>query len=154
MKVLLVDAFNGEGYSEPDIKVSNLRNSIETLKIIEDMILSYGDGFVEKEMDGHYKDAVILSFDDGEDAGSIHIIDIPTNEFYVVQVQPQTNEVKFYVKMPTREKALEVFKEYLVYDDKYGFEEDDVENYDGEDFFGSHANNLDCEYYYFKIVQG
>ncbi len=154
MKALIVDTFNGEGYSGPTIKVSNVRNSVEALDIIDDMRLSYGDDFIEKEIDGDNKGDVILTLDDGEDQGSIHIMDLPTSEFYIIQVRPQINEVKFFVKMPTMKKALEVLKEYVVYDDKYGFDEDDIEDYDGEANFGSHADNLDCEYYHFEIVQG
>lgn len=155
MKTLIVDTFNGEGYSNPTIKVSHLRNSTETLEIIDDMRMTYcQEEYVEEEIDGDNKGDVILCLNAEEDQGSIHIMDLPDSQFYIVQVRPQINEVKFFVKMPTKEKALETLKEYVIYDDKYGFDEDDVEDYDGEDFFGSHANNLDCEYYHFEIVQG
>lgn len=153
MKALIVDTFNGEGYSEPTIKVSQERSSSETLRITQEMINSYGDEFTQENKIGENGD-VFITFDDGEDQGSIHIMDLPTSEFYIIQVRPQINEVKFFVKMPTMKKALEVLKEYVVYDDKYGFDEDDIEDYDGEANFGSHADNLDCEYYHFEIVQG
>ena len=151
MKVLLVDTFNGEGYSDPMVKVSNIRNSVETLEIIDDMRLSYGDDFIEKQIDGDNKGDVILALDDGEDEGSIHIMDLPTSEFYVVQVRPQINEVKFWVKMPTMETALSTLKKYIVNDETFEWDEDDIEDYDGEDHFGSHGKE---EFLYFKIVQG
>ncbi len=154
MKALIVDTFNGEGYSEPTIKVSNVRNSVEALEIIDDMRLSYGDDFIEKEIDGDNKGDVILTLDDGEDQGAIHIMDLPTSEFYILKIDPQVNDVKFYAKMPTMEKALETLKDIIEDESTYGWDECDVEDYDGEDFFGSHADNLDCNFYYFKIVQG
>ncbi len=154
MKALIVDTFNGEGYSEPTIKVSNVRSSVEALEIIDDMRLSYGDDFIEKEIDGDNKGDVILTLDDGEDQGAIHIMDLPTSEFYILKIDPQVNDVKFYAKMPTMEKALETLKDIIEDESTYGWDECDVEDYDGEDFFGSHADNLDCNFYYFKIVQG
>ena len=154
MKVLLVDTFNGEGYSEPTIKVSSIRNSVEALEIIDDMRLSYGDNFIEEQIEGDNKGDVVLTFDDGEDQGAIHIMDLPTSEFYIVKIDPQVNDVKFYAKMPTMETALETLKDIVEDDATYGWDECDVEDYDGEDFFGSHSDNLDCNFYYFKIVKG
>lgn len=154
MKVLIVDTFNGDGYSEPTVKVSNERSSSETLSITQEMRNSYGDEFTETALDGERKGDVILSFDDGEDQGAIHIMDLPTPEFYIVKIDPQVNKVKFYAKMPTMETALETLKDVVEDDATYGWDECDVEDYDGEDFFGSHADNLDCNFYYFKIVKG
>lgn len=152
MKTLIVDTFNGEGYSEPDIQVSNLRNSTETLEIVDQMRLSYGDEYIESQTEGDNKGDVILNIDNGEDQGSIHIMDIPTPEFYIVQIRPQINEVKFWVKMPTMEKALETLEEHIVNDTSFGWDEDELEEYEtGQDFFSAHGQE---EFYYFKIVQG
>jgi hypothetical protein len=153
MKAVIIDTFNGEGYSEPTIKVSQLRNSVETLNIINEMRLTYCENkYAESEMKGDNEGDVILFLDAEEDSGSIHIMDLPTPEFYIIQIKPQINEVKFWLKMPTMETALETLSEFIVNSNDFGFDEDDVEDYDGEDFFGSHAE--DGEFYYFKIVQG
>ena len=150
MKTLLVDTFNGEGYSEPTIEVVAERNNVDFMHSIEDMRSSYSPDFLEKQIDGDKKGDVILTYDNDEDQGSIHIMDIPTPEFYIVQVKPQINEVSFYVKMPTIETALSTLQD-IVNNEELCFDEDDIEEYDGEDFFGSHGKE---EFLYFKIVQG
>ena len=150
MKAVIIETFNGEGYSEPEFKVVENRASTQTIKLIEDLRSPYLE-FVEDQIDGHNKGDVILTYDNDEDQGSIHVMDLPTNEFYIVQVRPQVNEVKFWVKMPTMETALSTLKEHIVNDETFEWDEDDVEDYDGEDYFGSHGKE---EFLYFKIVEG
>tara|TARA_R110000765_G_scaffold76456_1_gene149797 strand:- start:428 stop:880 length:453 start_codon:yes stop_codon:yes gene_type:complete len=150
MKAVIVETFNGEGYSEPEFKVVENRASTQTIKLIEDLRSPYRE-FVENQIDGHNKGDVILTYDNDEDQGSIHVMDLPDSQFYIIQVRPQVNEVKFWVKMPTMETALSTLKEHIVNDETFEWDEDDVEDYDGEDYFGSHGKE---EFLYFKIVEG
>ena len=150
MKTIIVETFNGEGYSEPVFRMTPQRNHIKTIEAIEEARLTFGDDYLEEQVNGDREGDVILTYDNEEDQGSIHIMDLPTNEFYIVKVSPQVNEVKFYSKMPTMETALETLKD-IVHDKDFSFDEYEIEEYDGEDFFGSHGED---EFLYFKIVQG
>ena len=151
MKAVVVDVFNGEGYSEPTVTVLE-KDSKEMFEAIETARLSYGDSFEESEGAGeeNYKD-VVYSFEGEEDSGAIHVIDLLIPEkVYIIHVQPDECKASIYGVYDTMEEA----KSQLVHEmnkESNAYDIDDIEDYDGEDVFSSHGND---GFDYFQIIQG
>jgi len=128
MKVL-VETFNGQGYSEPTIKQSE-----DVFKDTLEMMKEYV-GFFEIEIaEG------TLCFDNGIDQGCIQCLDLPYDGFTLLRVLPDINEVF----VDTRFAKLKSAKKYLkeIVNDGAFVEEDEVEEYDENHmYFGGHTDN-------------
>lgn len=152
MKAVVVDVFNGEGYSEPTVTVVENRASIETLRAVEEARLTYCPEDYLEEFECAEADVEFTFTErEGDDAGAIHIKSLPVeSKVYILLIQPDTLSVSIYGAYDSKEQAMaqlesEMNKESNAYDI------DDIEDYDGEDVFASHGND---GFDYFKIVQG
>ncbi len=152
MKVAIVDVQNGEGYSEPTIQIAE-KSSLKSLEIIAEMMETYGQDDWNKTMVSDESDSVVCSIEgkghSEGDGGAIHIIDIPTYLVSIIHVEPDICSASLTSSHDTVEEAVAELTRIVNGDLKLIFEEDDVEEYDGELNFGSHH---DDGFSYFEIV--
>ena len=89
MKYLIVDTWNGEGYSESGI-VDTTNDAYEAL---ETMVKEFAERYVFMTADFKCKwiGGTGISFDDGRNQGCVHILEAGIDDRYVV-IDPMINE--------------------------------------------------------------
>jgi len=155
-KIALVDVFNGEGYSDPTVKVVE-DCSQEMFDSIEEMRTSYGgDDFeqVEGELED-YSDTVHMAFNgighSEDDNGAIHVIEIPKGRVLLLLLQPCECEVKVFGTYDSKEEAEIAMKEE-VYKDSNGYDSDEVEEWEEEEITDSFSAHGKDSFDFYKII--
>jgi len=145
-RVVLVDVWNGEGYSSPVVKEIST-NPNEIAKAVRDIADSYNDVTFNEESDTF----ISLNYDDEENNASIFTLE--TNDFnkMLIKIMPDICSVEILDTDPNENKLLEKMHKLI----KEGnFEEDDVDGYflnpEGTFQFGSHDD--DSGFVHYEIV--
>lgn len=136
--VILVDTFNGEGYSNPKVIQSN-----DVFKDITDIMKEYGTDFkVEITEDGN------IAFDNNIDQGSIHKLDVLYDGYTILVINPDVNKVSIKSHFNTLAEAKEELGK--VVNSGIYVDEDEIDEYDDDDIsFGGHT---DDGFSYLEIV--
>lgn len=143
---LCVETFNGEGYSEPNLKVCDFKDIKD---ISNKWMENYGDDY-EKNVNSLNSEYILdITFNGEEDSGRLIFMKIEPNKYYLLKVMPDMNETEIVDSYTTLEEAKQTLLE-IINDEDSGFEQDDVDDYDGELSFGSHT---DDGYEYYEIIK-
>jgi len=129
---IVIETFNGEGYSNPQLYKE--KNEENALSRIEALMYNYD----EESFEVSRIDDFSYTFDDGQDQGAIQVIEV-TDNYNLIEVQPDVNEVYQINVFDTLEEALEELAGEVISTERM-FDQEDINDYDGELHFGSHSN--------------
>ena len=130
-KYVLVATTNGEGYSDVIVEV------IEGIDATISRINHFRNEATEYAQETKY-DELDYGFDFMPDSSRIQAFKIPSDRFTLLEIKPDINEVAIYSTYSEKKDA-KATMQYLM--EIYRFAEDDVNDYDEEDSFGSHEEN-------------
>jgi len=139
-KYALVCTTNGENYSEPVIEViEGIDDTIKRINHYRNEASEYAQEEKNDELD--------YSFDFMPDSSRVQAFKIPSDRHILLEIKPDINDVSIYSSYVNKRDCIHTIK-YLI--NEHAFEEDDINDYDGEDSFGSHDN--DRGYIHLQIV--
>ena len=156
-KIALVDVFNGEGYSDPTVKVVE-GGSEYMFSSIEEMRISYGEDDFKQVADEDlkdYSDTVHIAMDgighSEDDNGAIHVIEIPKDKVVILLLQPCECEAKIFGTYDTMEDARKSLKEE-VYKESNGYDSDEIEEWEEEEITDSFSAHGKDSFDHYEIV--
>ncbi len=138
-KYILIELFNGEGYSSPfTVRVNNQAYFEQQLALLRE---SYNEFKETKVSNIEYT----YSFQNSN--GLIKLIQTPPDKFTLLELQPDVCEIKILKYYDTKQEALNELQQLITTGD---FEQDDVDDYDGEFSFDSHSEEVG--YIHYQII--
>lgn len=137
-KFILVDTWNGEGYSEPEVKVFNHYDAME--QAYNELQQEYANQGMDLTIN---EDSFI--YEQGDDAGCVHQIEI--EETTIIKIMPDMNEVEIIVADDDAELN---FHEMVINE---SYEETPFKNdYEhGHTYYGEHAADGFVAYQLIKV---
>ena len=139
---VVIDVFNGEGYSSPSIFVSS--NKEITKNKFAEFCRSYNADFMRIETSD-----TEISFEGHNDSGRVFILDIPEDKFTLIKLQPDVCHgivLESFTSLGDAKAKLSGFVNSGIFD------EDDVNDFEDELLFGSHDIKGDEGFVHYQII--
>jgi len=140
---ILIETFNGEGYSNPQIiKIGNQKDLDKKFKIL---LEEYASDEFESEWGSDYN----VTFDNKTDQGAIQLIEVDRIKKALIQIKPDINKVVILKESEDINELLLLLEETT---EENNFEDDDLAEYalcEAKHILSSHGDN---GFYHLEII--